>query len=62
MFMSNIYQAVNACLKPVKDDLAKLDNKIQEIMSQLDKIETRVKDLNNQLTNIEDAVKQKSKV
>ena len=58
----NIYQAVNSCLKPVKDDIDQISTRVQTISSQLDKIESRIKALSDQLTNIEDSVKQKSKV
>ena len=56
-----LYQAVNSCLKPVKDDLADVDKRVRAIMAQLDKIEERVKNLGGQLTNIEKAVEEKAK-
>lgn len=58
---ADLYKAINACLKPVKDDLAKVDVHVKEIMGQLDQIEKRVKALSEQLTNIEKAVAQKPK-
>jgi septal ring factor EnvC (AmiA/AmiB activator) len=62
MFMSaDLYKAINACLKPVKDDLAKVDDRVKAIMAQLDQIEKRVKALSTQLVTIEEAVKQKPK-
>jgi predicted nucleic acid-binding Zn-ribbon protein len=57
----DLYKAINACLKPVKDDLADVDKRVKAIMAQLNEIEKRVKTLSNQLTNIEDAVKEKTK-
>jgi len=58
----DIYIAINKCLKPVKEDIGKIDAHIKAIMEQLNEIEAKVKTLKEQLTNIEDAVKQKSKV
>jgi septal ring factor EnvC (AmiA/AmiB activator) len=57
----DIYVAVNACLKPVKDDIAQIDQRVKAIMVQLDIIEKRIKELNAQLTSIEDTIKQKPK-
>lgn len=62
LMSQDIYRAVNACLKPVKDDLSKIDDKVKAIIGQLNQIEARVKNLSDQLTNIEESVKQKSKV
>lgn len=56
-----LYKAINACLKPVKDGLAKVDERVKVIMGQLDIIEKRVKALSDQLTIIEKAVAQKPK-
>lgn len=57
-----LYEAINHCLKPVKQDLAIVDKRVKSIVAQLDKIEVRVKNLGDQLTNIEGAVKAKTKV
>lgn len=57
----DLYVAINACLKPVKDDLGEVDKRVKAIMAQLDGIEKRVKDLGTQLTNIEQAIKEKVK-
>ncbi len=61
MSSPELYKAINACLKPVKDDLAKVGERVKAIMGQLDMIEKRVKTLSDQLTIIEKAVAQKSK-
>ena len=65
VFMSirsgDLYKAINACLKPVKDDLGEIDTRVRAIISQLDNIEERVKNLGEQLTHIEKAVEEKAK-
>jgi len=56
---SELYKAINACLKPVKDDLAEIDKRVRAIMTQLDQIEGRIRDISSQLDTIEESVKEK---
>jgi len=56
---SELYKAINSCLKPVKDNIAEVDKRVQSIMSQLDQIEVRVKNISSQLDTIEESVKEK---
>lgn len=40
---NELYKAINSCLKPVKENIAEVDKRVQSIMSQLDQIEVRVR-------------------
>ena len=53
-----LYQAINSCLKPVKENLNEVDTRVRQIIVQLDSIESRVKVLQKQLTSIEKSVEE----
>ena len=56
---SELYKAINACLKPVKADLVEIDTHVRAIITQLDQIEVRVKAISSQLDTVEESVKEK---
>ena len=56
---SDLYKAINACLKPVKEDIAEVDTRIRAIITQLDQIEDRVKAISSQLDTVEESVREK---
>ena len=58
---SELYKAINSCLKPVKEDLETIDKRAQAIIIQLDEIEGRIKDIKDQLDTIEDSIEEKVK-